>query len=109
MAIKLMELNPTVFLTLENPRHGFFKEHEINRSLIRRPGWHLVHFDYFAMAMPEYDGEESGPWSARVGVLAAKKSSVAVVHRTGDIPQPDMLQCPGRTCRMVVPGTRHDA
>ena len=106
---KLTRINPTVLATFENPRHGSFKEHELIQALIRRPGWHLATFDYCAMAMESYDGKIGGPQERRAGGLTAQKSSVVVIHSTGENPQPVMRQCQGQACQMVVPGTKHHA
>ena len=106
---ELTMVNPAVLVTFENPRHGSFKEHELIQTLLRRPGWHLASFDYCAMALESYDGKIGGPKDKRVGGLTAQKASVVVVHSTGENPQSAMRKCQGRTCRMVVPGTKHHA
>jgi hypothetical protein len=109
LVLRLVRCKPTAMVTFENPNHGSFKSNAVVQSLLRRPGWWMVVFDYCAMAREEYDGAISGPADHREGGLTAQKTSVMVVYGIGDDPEEGLLRCAGKKCRMVVPGTKRHA
>ena len=106
LVLRLVRCKPMAMVTFENPNHGSFKSNAVVQSLLRRPGWWMVAFDYCAMAREDYDGAILGPANRREGGLTALKTSVMVVYGIDDDPEEGLLRCAVKKCRMVVPGTK---
>ena len=97
--------NPAVFITIENPAHGFFHKQASIQNLLYQPGWHHFIMDHCAAASAARDGKVHGPAFHRKGGLFSKKPTFWLCYNI--IPPHPLPRCLGRDCRMTVPGYDH--
>ena len=101
----IISQNPAVFISIENPAHGFFHKQASIVNLLNQPGWQGFIMDHCASACPTRDGKVHGPAFHRKGGLFSKKPTFWLCFNV-KTPHP-IPRCLGAECRMTVPGYDH--